>query len=141
MCPCFLSVKSAIILKQLKNRVGNLEAQIVADSERGAPRDPIRETALRDIEYLRDSLTQGTEKFFQFALYVTIYADNLEELDRFSDMVEDIFGSRLVYCKRGFYQAEQGFNSTLPLGNDELYITFNMNSSPIASFFLLFLVN
>ncbi|MGI6348192.1 MAG: VirB4-like conjugal transfer ATPase, CD1110 family [Patescibacteria group bacterium] len=131
----FYPVKSAIILKQLKNRVGNLEAQIVADSERGAPRDPIRETALRDIEYLRDSLTQGTEKFFQFALYVTIYADNLEELDRFSDMVEDIFGSRLVYCKRGFYQAEQGFNSTLPLGNDELYITFNMNSSPIASSF------
>ncbi len=131
----FYPVKSAIILKQLKNRVGNLEAQIVADSERGAPRDPIRETALRDIEYLRDSLTQGIEKFFQFALYVTIYADNLEELDRFSDMVEDIFGSRLVYCKRGFYQAEQGFNSTLPLGNDELYITFNMNSSPIASSF------
>ncbi|HKM40300.1 MAG TPA: DUF87 domain-containing protein [Patescibacteria group bacterium] len=131
----FYPVKSAIILKQLKNRVGNLEAQIVADSERGAPRDPIRETALRDIEYLRDSLTQGTEKFFQFALYVTIYADNLEELDRFSDTVEDIFGSRLVYCKRGFYQAEQGFNSTLPLGNDELYITFNMNSSPIASSF------
>ena len=40
-----------------------------------------------------------------------------------------------MYCKRGFYQAEQGFNSTLPLGNDELYITFNMNSSPIASSF------
>ncbi len=131
----FYPVKSAIILKQLKNRVGNLEAQIVADSEKGAPRDPIRETALRDIEYLRDALTQGTEKFFQFALYVTIYADSIEQLDRLSDQVEDIFGSRLVYCKRGFYQTEQGFNSTLPLGNDELYITFNMNSSPIASSF------
>ncbi|MDD3711593.1 MAG: ATP-binding protein [Patescibacteria group bacterium] len=131
----FYPVKSAIILKQLKNRVGNLEAQIISDSEKGAPRDPIRETALRDIEYLRDALTQGTEKFFQFALYVTIYADNLEQLDRFSDQVEDIFGSRLVYSKRGFYQTEQGFNSTLPLGNDELYITFNMNSSPIASSF------
>lgn len=131
----FYPVKSAIILKQLKNRVGNLEAQIVSDSEKGAPRDPIRETALRDIEYLRDALTQGTEKFFQFALYITIYADNLEQLDRFSDQVEDIFGSRLVYSKRGFYQTEQGFNSTLPLGSDELYITFNMNSSPIASSF------
>ncbi len=131
----FYPVKSAIILKQLKNRVGNLEAQIVSDSEKGAPRDPIRETALRDIEYLRDALTQGTEKFFQFSLYVTIYADNLEQLDRLSDQVEDIFGSRLVYSKRGFYQTEQGFNSTLPLGSDELYITFNMNSSPIASSF------
>jgi conjugal transfer ATP-binding protein TraC len=131
----FYPVKSSIILKQLKTRVGNLEAQIVADSEKGAPRDPIRETALRDIEYLRDSLTQGTEKFFQFALYVNIYADTVEELDRLSDQVEDIFGSRLVYSKRAFYQAEQGFNSSLPLANDELFITFNMNSSPIASSF------
>jgi type IV secretory pathway VirB4 component len=131
----FYPIKSAIILKQLKNRVGNLEAQIISDHEKGAPRDPLRETALRDIEALRDALTQGTEKFFQFALYVTIYTDTLEELERLSDQVEDIFGSRLVYSKRAFYQAEQGFNSTLPLGNDELFITFNMNSSPVASSF------
>lgn len=131
----FYPVKSSIVLKQLKNKVGALEAQIISDSEKGAARDPLRETALRDIEYLRDALTQGTEKFFQFALYVTIAADSLEELDRVSDQVEDIFGSRLVYSRRVYYQSEQGFNSTLPLGNDELYITFNMNSSPIASSF------
>jgi len=131
----FYPVKSAVILKQLKNKVGALEAQIISDAEKGAARDPLRETALRDIEYLRDALTQGTEKFFQFSLYVTLYADNMEELDRMSDQVEDIFGSRLVYSRRVYFQAEQGFNSTLPLGNDELYITFNMNSSPIASSF------
>src|SRR5680860_492453 len=131
----FYPVSSAIILTQLKNKVGSLEAQIISDAEKGAARDPLRETALRDIEYLRDALTQGTEKFFQFALYVTLYADNLEDLDRVSDQVEDIFGSRLVYSRRVYYQAEQGFNSTLPLGDDELYITFNMNSSPIASSF------
>lgn len=131
----FYPVKSAVILKQLRNRVGALEAQIAGDADKGAARDPMRETALRDIEYLRDALTQGTEKFFQFALYVTAYANDLEELDRISDQVEDIFGSRLVYSKRVFFQAEQGFNSTLPLGDDELYITFNMNSSPIASSF------
>jgi type IV secretory pathway VirB4 component len=131
----FYPVKSGIILKQLKDKVGIIEAQIVSDAEKGAPRDPIRETALKDIEYLRDSLTQGTEKFFQFALYVTIYSDSLEDLDRVSDQVEDIFGSRLVYSRRVYFQSEQGFNSTLPLGNDELYIAFNMNSSPVASSF------
>jgi type IV secretory pathway VirB4 component len=131
----FYPVKSAVILKQLKKRVGALEAQIISDAEKGAARDPIRETALRDIEALRDALTQGTEKFFQYALYVTLYTENEEELERLSDQVEDIFGSRLVYSRRVLYQAEQGFNSTLPLGNDELYITFNMNSSPVASSF------
>ncbi len=131
----FYPVESAVILKQLKNKVGVLDAQIIADAEKGAARDPIRETALRDIEALRDALTQGTEKFFQFALYVTLYADDLEELDRLTDEVENIFGSRLIYSKRVFFQTEQGFNSTLPLGNDELYIVFNMNSSPVASSF------
>lgn len=131
----FYPVGSTVVLKQLKNKVGALEAQIVSDAEKGAARDPLRETALRDIEALRDALTQGIEKFFQFALYVTLYADSKKELDRLSDEVEDIFGSRLVYSRRVFYQAEQGFNSTMPLGNDELYIAFNMNSSPIASSF------
>lgn len=131
----FYPVKSAVILKQLRNKVGNLEAQIVADAEKGAPRDPVLETALRDVESLRDSLTQGIEKFFQFALYITVYSDTKEDLDRLSDQVEDLFGSKLVMSRRAHYQAEQGFNSTLPLANDELYITFNLNSSPIASSF------
>lgn len=131
----FYPVNSAVILKQLKKKVGGLEAQIIADAEKGAARDPLRETALRDIEALRDALTQGIEKFFQFALYVTIYSDKKEEMDRLTDEIENIFGSRLVYSKKVFYQSEQGFNSTLPLCNDELSITFNMNSSPIASSF------
>ena len=131
----FYPVASAVVLKQLKKKVGALEAQIISDAEKGAARDPLRETALQDIEALRDALTQGTEKFFQFALYVTIYADSKEELSKTSDEIENIFGSRLVFSRRVFFQSEQGFNSTLPIGNDELYIAFNMNSSPIASSF------
>ncbi|MDX9892790.1 MAG: ATP-binding protein [Patescibacteria group bacterium] len=131
----FYPVKSSIILKQLRNKVGALEAQILSDREKGAPRDPIRETALRDIEKLRDDLTQGVEHFFQFGLYVTLYADSKKELENMTNEVESLFGSRLVMSKKVLYQAEQGFNSTLPLGNDELMIGFNMNSSPVASSF------
>jgi len=131
----FYPVSSEIILKQLRNKVGALEAQILSDAEKGAPRDPIRETALRDIEKLRDDLTQGLERFFQFSLYVTLYADSKEELDKVSEKIESLFGSRLVYTKRVLYQAEQGFNSTLPLADDELVITFNMSTSPAASSF------
>ncbi|MCX6778915.1 MAG: ATP-binding protein [Candidatus Magasanikbacteria bacterium] len=131
----FYPVRADIILKQLRKKVGILEAQIMSDSEKGAPRDPLRETALRDIEKLRDDLTQGVEHFFQFAFYVTVYADKKDKLDKLTEDVEAIFGSKLIYTKRVFFQAEQGFNSTLPLGNDELMITFNMNTSPIASSF------
>lgn len=131
----FYSVESSVILKQLRDKVGVLEAQLSADHEKGAPRDPLRETALRDIEQLRDNLTQGVEKFFQFGLYVTLYTNTEEELIKNVALLESLFGSRLVFIKQALYQAEQGFISTLPLGVDELQILSNMNSSPIASSF------
>lgn len=131
----FYPVNSAIILKQLRNKVGALQAQLSADSEKGAPRDPIRETALRDIEQLRDDLTQGVEHFFQFAFYVTLYAQKKEELDKITEDIENVFGGKLIYSKHVLFQAEQGFTSTLPIGIDDLAIAFNMNSSPIAASF------
>jgi len=131
----FYPMQPEIVLKQLKNKVGVLEQQIVADAEKGAPRDPLRETALRDIEKLRDDLTQGIEHFFQFALYVTIYADTEDKLEVLTGDIEAQFSSKLIFAKRVLYQAEQGFNSTIPLLKDEIQISSNMNSSPIASSF------
>jgi hypothetical protein len=131
----FYPVDAPVILKQLKNKVGALEAQMAADHEKGAPRDPLRETALRDVEELRDNLTQGTEHFFQFAFYVTIYAESKERLDQISEDVEGIFGAKLIASRKVLYQSEQGFSSTLPLADDQLMVSFNMNSSPIAASF------
>lgn len=131
----FYPLDSQIVLKQLKNKVGILSAQLNADAEKGMPRDPLRETAYRDIEKLRDDLTQGIEKFFQFGLYITLYEKDEKALDVLTEDVEAVLGTRLIYSKRVLYQAEQGFNSTLPLCNDELMITANLNSSPIAASF------
>ncbi|GMU25852.1 DUF87 domain-containing protein [Patescibacteria group bacterium] len=131
----FYPIKADVILKELKRKVGVVEAQITMDAEAGKPRDPASETALRDIEQLRDDLTQGIEHFFQFGFYCTFYSTDVEELNRLSNQVETTFGSMLIYTKRAYYQAEQGFNATMPLGNDELMITFNMSTSPIASSF------
>ncbi len=135
ICMFFYPMNIKMVLKQLRNKVGTMEAQIMADAEKGAPRDPIAETALRDIESLRDGLSQGTEKFFQFSLYITLYAKDKTELDLVTDRIENLLGTQLIYTRRALFQTEQGFNSTLPLGNDELNISTNMNSSPIASSF------
>lgn len=131
----YYPVPAEKILKKLKLKVGNLEAQLVADQEKGAPRDPTRQTALSDIENLRDNLTQGTEKFFQIGFYVTVYADNKEALTKRLETIENIFGSKLIFTKRSLFTTKQGFDSTLPLGNDELYIVNNMNSSPASASF------
>jgi len=131
----FYPIKSKIILKQMRNKVGVLQAQLSADAEKGAPRDPMREVALGDLEQLRDSITQGTEKFFQYGLYVTLYADNQEKLEDLTKKIEDLIGTKGVYTRRAVWQSEQGFNSTLPLANDELEVGFNMQSSACAASF------
>ncbi|MBI4272454.1 ATP-binding protein [Candidatus Uhrbacteria bacterium] len=131
----FAPMQTQMVLKQLRDKVGRVEAEISSGEEHGKPRDPAAQTALQDMEKLRDDLTQGIEHFFSLGLYVTLYANSVEELDKLTEDIEAIFGTKLVYTKRVFYQAEQGFNSTLPLGQDELEIGFNMNTSPAAASF------
>lgn len=131
----FYPVPDDIVLKQLRNKVGNVEADLTAAAEKGAPRDPMRETALRDIEQLRDDITQGLEKFFQFGLYITVYAKDIDELNQLTERLEYVIGSKSVVSKRALWQSGQGLNSTLPQATDELQVGFNMNSSPIATSF------
>lgn len=131
----FYPVEAKIILNQLKKQVGNIEAELSEDQEKGMPRDPLKQTALKDIEKLRDDITTGVEHFFQFSLYVTIYAKSTKELDELTEKIESLFASKLIYTRRAFYQSEQGFDSTLPLLNDKLMVPLNINSSPCAASF------
>ena len=123
------------IMKKLRDKVGQLEATIAINQEKGVVRDPMLETAYHDVEALRDRLQQGTERYFRFSLYFTIYAPDLKELDKISSNLESILGSKLILAKRAILQTEQGFNSTLPLGSDELAVTVNLNTAPLSTTF------
>ncbi|OGE80926.1 MAG: conjugal transfer protein TraC [Candidatus Doudnabacteria bacterium RIFCSPHIGHO2_12_FULL_48_11] len=123
------------IMKKLRNKVGQLQSTMAMNQERGQVRDPMLETAYQDVEALRDRLQQGTERYFRFSIYFTVYADSQKELDEISATMESILGSKLIIAKPAVLQMEQGFNSTLPLGNDELAIASNMNTEPLSTTF------
>ncbi len=126
---------TAEIMKKLRSKVGQVEASMRLSQEKGNVRDPMMETAYQDIEGLRNRLQQGTERYFRFSIYFTIYADDQKELDQYSATLESILGSKLIIAKPAVLQMEQGFNSTLPLGNDELAIATNMNTEPLSTTF------
>ncbi len=128
-------IQSEDILKKLKSKVGQLGSQMEINQEKGAVRDPVLETAYKDVEFLRDQLQQGTEKFFKFALYFTIYADTVKELDQYSAVLESQMGAKLIVTKRAILQTQAGLNSTLPISCDELDIGTNMNTSPLSTTF------
>jgi len=128
-------IDSETILKKLKSKVGEIGSQMTINQEKGMVRDPMLETAYSDVEGLRDSLMQGTERYFRFALYFTLYADDLKELDKNSSTLESALGAKLIVTKRALLQTQNGFNSTLPLGIDELDVANNMNTSPLSTAF------
>lgn len=128
-------VSSEKILKTLKAKVGQIRSTMTSKEEKGEVRDPMLETALNDVEELRDRLVQGTERFFHFAIYLTIYAESKKELEEKTKEIEGLLGHKLVYSKRTSFQMESGFNSTMPLGNDEIGVVNSMNTSPISTAF------
>lgn len=123
------------ILKTLRKSSTQVQSRVHMEQEKGLIRDPALETAAADIEELRDKLQQGTEKFFRFGLYITVYGQDEKELYKSAKSIESILEAQLVYVKSSIFKTEQGFNSTIPLANDELNIGTSMNSSPLSTTF------
>ena len=128
-------VDTAVVMKNLQKKVTQLEASIAVNSEKGRIRDPELEAAIGDAEELRDDLQVGREKFFRFGLYVTLWADSLDELNFVQRKIETIFGQQMIFSKVASSQQEQGMNSCLPQCTDQLQIRRNMNTGAISTSF------
>ncbi len=128
-------VDTGVIMKNLRKKVTQLEADISLNAEKGRIRNPETEHAIQDAEELRDDLQLGREKFFRFGLYVTLWADSLDELNFVQNKIENYFGSSMIFSKVATSQQEQGMNSTMPMATDQLMIRRNMNTSAISTSF------
>jgi len=128
-------VDSQVVLNNLRKKVTQLEASTSINNEKGRTRDPALEAAISDAEELRNQLQVGAERFFRFGLYVTMYADSMEELDFVQHKIETMFGQQLVFSKVASSQQEQGLNSTIPQLSDQLQIRRNMNTGAISTSF------
>ncbi len=131
----FHPVDNTLILRQLRKKLGDIGAQISLEEERGAPRNPILETALQDIENLRDAIVQGREKMFRVALYITILAHSENQLNETEAKIQSILESKLVYAKPATFRQYEGYESSIPLSLDRLGFGTLLNSSPASTLF------
>ncbi len=127
-------IDTGTALKNLRKKSAQIESQLIDQKEKGLVRDPMLETALRDIEVLRDTLQQSQEKLFDVGLYITVYADNDDELARLESKLVSLLEAKLVYLKPALFEQLEGLFSTIPLAEDRLQIYTPMNSSPMSSF-------
>ena len=123
------------MLRKFQKKVAEVQSQISTREQKGMVRDPMLDTAYSDLEQLRDSLQQAQERIFDVGLYLTIYGNTREEIDKVESDVRSILESRLVYIRPALFQQEQGFRSVLPLCTDELDVHTKLNSAPLSSIF------
>lgn len=127
--------KSEEILENLKRKVGEMEATIQSDMKRGRVIEPSVQVSLEDALALQQELAKGAERFFQFGLYITIPAKTLEELDKITKQVEATLGSLLIITKKAVLAMDEGFRTTLPMGQDRIMVTRNMDTTTLATTF------
>jgi len=123
------------ILRDLRRKSAEMQAQISIEAERGLVRNPLIEAALKNIEELRDLIQQGNEKLFDTAVYITFFANNKEDLNKIQSEIENTLEQQLIYAKPAVFRQFEGFESSLPLGLDRLLITTPLNSQPASTLF------
>ncbi len=128
-------VDTGTALKNLRKKAAQIESQIMDQQEKGLVRDPLLETALQDVETLRDTLQQSTEKLFSTGVYLTIYGDTLEEISHLEAKIVSLMEAKLIYMKPALFEQLEGLFSVLPLNDDKIGVRTPMNSGPISSFF------
>ncbi|MBI5138840.1 MAG: DUF87 domain-containing protein [Candidatus Vogelbacteria bacterium] len=128
-------IDTADVLHKLQKKVAQVESQIALRAEKGMVRDPVLDVAFQDIEQLRDQLQQSREHIFDVGLYITIYADTIEELNKTESEVKSILEAKLVYIKPALFQQEEGFSTVMPIATDKLSVNSKLNSSPLSSLF------
>ncbi|MFA6405815.1 MAG: DUF87 domain-containing protein, partial [Candidatus Paceibacterota bacterium] len=128
-------LETAKILRSFQKKVAEVQSQIRTREEKGLVRDPMLDTAYQDLENLRDELQQAQEKMFEVGLYISVYANDSDELDKVESEIKSILESKMIYVKPALFQQEQGFRSILPTAQDELLVHSKINSSPLSSLF------
>jgi type IV secretory pathway VirB4 component len=81
---------------------------------------------------LKDKIQRGQEKLFQISIYMTLSASSLEELNKITQVLETIMGSRMFYVKTATFQQLEGLQSILPRGENQLKQQRNLDSSSAA---------
>lgn len=127
--------QSGDVLTDLRRKIAEMEATIMSDQENGKPANPTVEAALEDAQALQEELAKGVERFFQFSFYINLSADSLPELEEATKQLRTTLSSLLLTAKTATLQMEEGFKASIPIAQDRLYITRNMDTTSLASTF------
>jgi type IV secretory pathway VirB4 component len=128
-------IDSGFIQKYLKKRLTQLYSERSINIEKWLLNDPAVDAQIQDVEELRQKLTRWEEKYFHLWLYITIYWEDEEQLNKIWKDIETILAWRNVLEKQAYLRSEQAFISTGPFCKDELGVYRNISTGWLSTTF------
>ncbi len=116
---------------ELNRVINELETErIVAMDKGNINRESTIAQKRLEAEQLRDEIAAGFNKLYEASIVSTLFAYNLEDLDKLSKMLATEMSKTLVGIKTAWGIQEEAFQSNLPLMEDQVkkMHTFDRNS-------------
>ena len=141
----FGDINTSIFIKPIKeersqnelNRVINeIETERIMATDRGnINRESVLVQKRYEAEELRDQIAAGFNKLFEASIISTLFAYNLKDLDRYTQMLAAETSKNLVGVKTAWGMQEEAFKSNLPLMTDKIEKTHTFDRNSMGTVF------
>ena len=106
---------------ELNRVINELETERIVAADRGnINRESTLTQKRMEAEQLRDEIAAGFNKLFEASVIATLFANNLDELDKESKLLATEMSKNLIDIKSAWALQEEAFQSNLPLMQDKI---------------------
>ena len=121
---------------ELNRVINELETERIVAADKGnINRESIISQKRMEAEELRDEIAAGFNKLYEASVVATLFAYNLEELDRYTKLLAGEMSKTLVGIKTAWGIQEDAFQSNLPLMNDKIRKTHTFDRNSMGTVF------
>ena len=108
-------------IKDLTYHIGNVGTDMTEKNKNREDID-IAIYTYNDAKYIRKEMQVNGEELYFLYIYVTVFADNVKELNFYLNSIEGLMQSRGMQTKRANFREEQVFKSCLPIAENDIDI-------------------
>lgn len=121
---------------ELNRVINELETERIVAADKGnINRESIISQKRMEAEELRDEIAAGFNKLYEASVVATLFAYNLQELDRYTKLLAGEMSKTLVGIKTAWGIQEDAFQSNLPLMNDKIRKTHTFDRNSMGTVF------
>ena len=121
---------------ELNRTINTLESERIVAADRGnINRESMLAQKRAEAEELRDAIASGLDKLFEASIICTLFARDMDELDRQTELLSSEMAKTLIGMKNAWALQEEAFKTNLPLGENKLAKNHTFDRRSMATVF------